>query len=379
MENKILDLFSNDLFVKATLSKPRSKTADLKNVYIEKIASLEEHPFKLTYRYTTKDQTKVMTLQELGTAVAQYLQDDFYFADFYIEDAIHGLKQSKKGKSTWSIKKTQTSKSVRTSHDKVKKRPIDEDADFLMKLGLSSSNGRIFHQSQAKYKQINRYVELVSHLLPEGLGKLDIADMGSGKGYLTFALYHYLKEKGVDVKMKGIEMRPDLIEKCNRIARDLNKDGLSFELGNILDAEIGQKDMVIALHACDIATDMAIHKALQADAQYIVLAPCCHKQVRKAMQVPGDLKAMLRHGILLERQAEMLTDSIRALLLEANGYKTQVFEFISSEHTGKNVMITAIKTNKANPLALQQIENLKDTFGLKEHYLESLLAAKPSL
>lgn len=378
MENKIQDLVGDDNFIKATLSKPRLKSSDLRNIYIDKVDALQ-NPFKLTYRYRTKDQTKVMTYQDLVSTLVKLLKEEFYFADFYTEAYITSLKQSKKGQLTWSHKRTSASKTPKRTHDKVKKRPIGEDADFLKRLGLASSNGRIFQQSHGKFRQINRYVELVAHLLPDSMSKLNIVDMGSGKGYLTFALHHYLQNKGMDVTMKGIEMRPDLVDKCNQIANDLDKQGLTFEVGNIIEANIGKQDLLIALHACDIATDMAIYKALMAEAKYIVLAPCCHKQVRKAMQVPSDLKPMLRHGILLERQAEMLTDSIRALLLEAHGYKTQVFEFISSEHTGKNVMITALKTNKVNKEALQQIEKLKQIFGLKEHYLEVLLASIPSL
>jgi hypothetical protein len=201
--------------------------------------------------------------------------------------------------------------------------------------------------------------------------------MGSGKGYLTFALYDYLQNV---IKQKatvyGIEMRDDLVNKCNSIAEHVGFDGLHFKKGTIQDAEIPAPDMLIALHACDTATDDAIYKGIKANAKLIICAPCCHKQIRKQISPDNELKSITRHGILLERQAEMVTDAIRALLLEANGYKTRVFDFIATEHTPKNVMIVAIKadqpiTNK--PEYLDKVDGLKKLFNIKTHYLETLL------
>jgi hypothetical protein len=204
--------------------------------------------------------------------------------------------------------------------------------------------------------------------------------MGSGKGYLTFALYDYLSSvMGLQPEITGIELRQNLVDFCNKNARLAGFSGLHFVATDINDFQPERLDMLIALHACDTATDLALAKGILAKVDTIVVAPCCHKQIRKAMDTQNELAPVLRYGILEERQAEILTDGIRALLLEANGYKTQVFEFISTEHTAKNVMITAVGTNDDPRLkqqglnALEKVAALKAGFGIEEHYLEHLL------
>ena len=170
-------------------------------------------------------------------------------------------------------------------------------------------------------------------------------------------------------------MRKELVEKCNDIAKQSAFDGLEFKTGSIDTAELPATDMLIALHACDIATDQAIYRGITGGAKVIVCAPCCHKQIRKQLQPQSAVSPVTRFGILEERQAEILTDTIRALILEAYGYKTKVFEFISTEHTPKNVLITAIKTRDTttpDPKALEQINSLKQLFGIKQHELERL-------
>jgi len=218
-------------------------------------------------------------------------------------------------------------------------------------------------------------VELLSNLIKGDTAISSILDMGSGKGYLTFSLHDYLsKQLNTEINTKGIEIREDLVQKCNAIARKHQMKGLSFQLGNIEDFEVKKAHVVIALHACDIATDMAIAKGIKAQAKYIVVAPCCHKQIRKAMQKSDSkLNPLLKYGILKERQAEMITDTIRSLLLESQGYEVNVFEFISSEHTGKNIMLTAKKINRNDGSALEKVKDLKNEFGIDHHYLEKLL------
>jgi len=201
-----------------------------------------------------------------------------------------------------------------------------------------------------------------------------VIDMGSGKGYLTFALYEYLQQQNPKVKVQGVELRQDLVDKCNAVAKKSGYKGLSFVQGSIEDAKVSKVDMVIALHACDIATDMAIAKGVKAGAKYIAVAPCCHKQIRKAMgKTKTVLQPLIAYGILKERQAEMVTDTIRALLLQSEGYKTNVFEFIDLEHTAKNVMITGVLSGKKITKARREIADIKAEFGISEHYLETLL------
>ncbi len=201
-------------------------------------------------------------------------------------------------------------------------------------------------------------------------------DMGSGKGYLTFALYDHLQTKNIDAKVSGIELREDLVNKCNHIAGLSKYSGLHFHKGSIKDTLSENVDMLIALHACDTATDDAIYKGIKAGAGIIICAPCCHKQIRKQIAPTNSLKYITKHGILLERQAEMVTDTIRALLLEAHGYKTSVFDFIEEEHTPKNVLIVGIKRERSGQLYqenMDRVSSLKELFGIREHYLEKLI------
>jgi hypothetical protein len=202
---------------------------------------------------------------------------------------------------------------------------------------------------------------------------LSIADMGSGKGYLTFALYDYLTNiRKIRCRITGYDVRPDIIGLCYNVAVNQGFVGLTFQQKDIDQVDMTGIDMVIALHACDIATDMAIAKGIQGDAKYIIVAPCCHHQIRKDMKHDNVMSPMLQHGILEERQAEIITDGIRALIMEAYGYQTKVFEFISTEHTPKNLMITGKKT-KPDPTAMAKVEAIKSFFGIPYHYLEKLL------
>jgi hypothetical protein len=200
--------------------------------------------------------------------------------------------------------------------------------------------------------------------------------MGSGKGYLTFALYDYLTNTlGKKPVMTGVEFREDLVKSCNLIAEKSKFDQLNFIAGTIEEVELKGIDILIALHACDTATDDAIYRGITAGASLIVCAPCCHKQIRKEMNVTNELHSLVKFGILKERQAEIITDTIRALILEAYGYKTKVFEFISTEHTPKNVMIVGRKTAGENPAKekiFRDIAAIKASFGIKGHYLEGL-------
>lgn len=230
-----------------------------------------------------------------------------------------------------------------------------------------------------KFRQINKFVEIIDSILPSSppADVFKVADMGSGKGYLTFALYdHLTNNRNFKADITGVEMRPELVQKCNAITWQSGFDGLQFVGGTIQEYDPGKIEMLIALHACDTATDDAIATGIRAGAATIIVAPCCHKQVRKAMTPPSALRPMLQHGIFAERQAEMLTDALRALLLTRQGYQVKTLEFISNEHTPKNVMIIATRSNKKVAVARieKQIALLKKTFGIEYHYLETLLA-----
>jgi hypothetical protein len=331
------------------------------------------------FRHQTKDITKNILLADALVQVNDLLKNDFCIANLFTSEADISWEVSAKGKERL-LKKTATFQKVPArSHDKQKKRFV-QDNHFLIELDILDAKKRIRKDKGNKFKQINKFIEIIDSLLTANLSKqkaLDIIDMGAGKGYLTFALYDYLiNNLKIQAKVKGVEIRPDLILKCNNIAKKVGFEGLSFEKGFISDYNIGQTDILIALHACDTATDDAIFKGIQANAQLIICAPCCHKQIRKEIKKSETAQAILDYGILKERQAEIITDAIRALLLELAGYKTKVFEFISTEHTGKNVMIVGEKHNRGvdQPKLLNKINQLKTAFGIEKHYLERLLS-----
>jgi SAM-dependent methyltransferase len=211
-----------------------------------------------------------------------------------------------------------------------------------------------------------------------------VVDFGSGKGYLTFAVHDHLRCQGRDARVAGVELRPDMVSLCESAARTLHAEGLRFIEGDVRTHDPGPIDVMIALHACDTATDHAIHLGLRGGAEIILCSPCCHKEVRPQLMSPQPLRPLLKHGVHLGQQAEMLTDTLRAMLLEACGYETQVFEFVSLEHTNKNKMILAVRrAGDIDPAAretlLSQIRDIKGFYGVREQCLETLLLKEASL
>lgn len=373
--DQIDQLVQSGVNFKITFSKQRHQNTDIVNVYLKPAVIKNQVQYSLTYRFRTKDEVKNYSSGQISGVIDDLLGNMFFNAVLFKEDVEVTLLQSKKGKSSLITKKVNKEIIIDTQHDHQKSRLIPEKQTWLQALGLAGKDGKILDKSQDKYRQINKYIEIIDHLIKDFPSDqiISIADMGSGKGYLTFALYdHLANNKKMRCKMTGYEMREEMVTLCYNIAIKEGMVGLTFHQKNIEDANVTGMDMVIALHACDIATDMAIAKGIQAGAKYIVVSPCCHKQVRSNMKHDNVLTPILKNGILEERQAEILTDGIRALIMEAHGYRTQVFEFISTEHTSKNLMITGVKSTP-DPLALKKVEDLKQYFGLTYHYLEKLL------
>jgi hypothetical protein len=256
---------------------------------------------------------------------------------------------------------------------------------FLRALGVTDDRGQLIASMSRKWKQINRFIEVFaaawkSSALDLGAAPLQVVDFGAGKGYLTFALHDYLQDTlGVEVRTTGVDLRADLVKACRDTVTALRIEGLSFSQGDIAShgAKSQRFDVMIALHACDTATDDAIHQGIRAGAAIIMCAPCCHKQLRPQLLAPHPLRPILQHGIHLGQEAEMVTDGLRALLLDANGYDAQVFEFVSLEHTSKNKMILAVKRAlpKAADPVLKQIRDIKSFYGITEQRLENLLLA----
>jgi len=363
-------------FVQLVLSKNHDKKADLKKIKIT-YSSLND-AFTFTKLFATKELSEKFSKNEGIKEIQNHLNKLFRIGTLYTNQADFAIQINKTGDPSFhkrapSFPFKNTNKNRSTA------------APFLVELGVLKENGNPQKGKGDKYKQINKFVEIMASLLKSyyhenEIKELKIVDMGAGKGYLTFALYDFLVNNlRIKARITGVEVRDDLVNKCNDIAQNVGFESLQFEKGYIGNYYLAKTDVLIALHACDTATDDAISKGIKSNADLIICAPCCHKQVRKLMNCQTHLQSMLQFGIHNDRLAEMLTDTIRALILEANGYETSVSEFISTEHTGKNVMIIG-KKRKADNLGespqfyLQQIEKLKTEFGLKFHYLEKLLA-----
>lgn len=371
--------FQAGQLLKCTLSKTTSAAAPgLKNIYIRPVTLKAGLKVAFNYRYATRDEVKNYSLEEALEILKTLLGTAFLNAEMFTTERDFSLRFEKDGTARMTEKKSSGAVFLETGHDREKKRLLDPAAPWLHALGITSAKGEVLAAAQDKWRQINKYLETIESLLRQHALPPDvrIADMGSGKGYLTFALYDFLVSRmQMQPQITGIELRPALVEFCNKTARENAFEGLHFVATDINDYQPERLDMLIALHACDTATDLALATGIHQKAQIIVAAPCCHKQIRRDMETRNEMAPLLRFGILEERQAEILTDGIRALLLESRGYKTHVFEFISTEHTAKNVMITAVAEKKPKPAepVLEKIAALKSGFGIPEHYLERLL------
>ena len=367
-------------FIKLILSNKRDKFNDLKAVYVKPVLIKEKEHLNFVYKYNTKDITKNFILVEAFENLKKLLKEHFYQTIVFTLAADYDLLIRKDESSSFKKSKASISKKPKVQHNKVKDKLIKtKDNIYLQELGVINASGNILADKQKKFKQINKYIEIIDNILKpiDFKGDFTVVDMGAGKGYLTFALYDYLQNvSDKNPNIIGVELRKELVEKCNIISDKASFEKLRFIEGSIKKAEIEKIDVLIALHACDTATDDAIYRGIKANAKVIICAPCCHKQIRKQIKPTDELKLVTQFGILKERQAELLTDALRALLLEAHGYKTKVFEFISTEHTPKNVLIVGVK-NKAlkEPDAeiIKQIQSIKKTHGIDFHYLEKLL------
>ena len=374
--HKITQSVEKQTFIKLTLSKPKFQT-DLQNIYVRFLEIKNTPKLSLTFRYKTRDEVKNYDVTEGVDFIKTQLGTTFLNAVLITSESDTTLAFNKKGENpNLSTHKTQQAKSVAaTTHNKEKKRLLDPTQPYFHALEITDSKGSVTPNGQKKFKQINKYIEIIDSLLKETKLPNDaiIADFGSGKGYLTFALYdHLVNNLEMTPSVSGFELRENLTQFCNELAQKSTFGNLNFIAQDINEYQTERLDMLIALHACDIATDIAIAKGIKADAQIIVVAPCCHKQIRKQLNVKNEMQPLLKYGILEERQAELLTDGMRALLLEAHGYKTKVFEFISTEHTPKNVMIVGIKSTPKKE-ALAQIEAIKKHYGIEYHALENFL------
>ncbi len=342
-------------------------------------------------RFSTKDITKNLPVDAaLSTLMGQCGMQGFRNAHLHTVDGQEvQLAFSKKGKATVRVGSQpkaagaapEPAQAVSEAHNRTKQRLLTQDRPFLHALGVTDAQGHVVPAMSRKWKQINKFLEVFSSALAASSladGRpLHVVDFGSGKGYLTFAVHDWLQHTlGRAAQVTGVELRPDLVALCQGVIDQLGLQGMRYEQGDVRHYHPQALHVVIALHACDIATDHAIYLGVRAGADIIMCSPCCHKEVRPQLLSPHPLRPILQHGIHLGQEAEMLTDGLRALLLEACGYDTQVFEFISLEHTNKNKMILAVRRQQPRDAApvWQQIADIKAFYGIQHQCLEQLLA-----
>lgn len=380
--------FTDNTLQRVVLSKYQGDEADLNRVTIRPVLLKNAVALSFLYEYQTRHVTKNLSLNESLALLTQELSTHYKNAHMVSDAKEIQLRFSKKGKALINehrvkgakTKLAQPDLNQNLAHNREKHRFVKQDRPYLAALGVTDAQGQIIPAMSRKWKQINKFIEVLSGAIENTRlverQEIHIADFGSGKAYLTFAVHDYLCDTlAVKPQVTGVELRQGLVDLCNQTAAKLALQGIKFEQGDVQHFAAQNINIMIALHACDTATDYAINMGIRSNADIIMCSPCCHKQIRPQLKSPSILAPLLQHGIHLGQEAEMLTDGLRALLLEAHDYDTQVFEFISLEHTNKNKMILAQKRKvpRDNSAILTQIAELKRFYGVKEHCLEELL------
>ena len=350
MKEYLLEQIVTKQLITATISQPRAKSNEVKRVKLKPIEIKNVYHIQLEYQYERILKHENISLEVFSETLVDLLEQ---FRQLHIDFLTEKVQAqlSKKNKVMWKSEKTAATKTIDLSHNRKKNYLLDEHTPypFLIRLGVQTSDGKVKKQKYDKFKQINRFIEFIDDTLAY-LPKdktVRILDFGSGKSYLTFALYHYLKiEKGLDIRVTGLDLKKEVIEECAQIADDLGYKQLEFLVGDINDYnDETAVDMVVTLHACDVATDMALARAVKWGASVILSVPCCQHELNTQLDASG-LDIMLKHGLIKERFAALATDSIRAEILNMVGYEAQLVEFIDMENTPKNILIRAYKTGK---------------------------------
>lgn len=374
MENlkKSIDEMLNEELFKIVISNKANK--DLK--YNKIVISLKSSP-KNTYYQIEKFTDKQVFHENievdfLSDKLIEIIYENYKQVTAWSLNNTYDLKISKKGKVFLNKRKSDNSNLIKKGHNKEKNYILKEGMiiEPLIDLGVFTKEGKVINSKYDKYKQINRFIEIIDDEIKKNDYKdLTILDFGCGKSYLTFVLYYYfVKIKNINVKMIGLDLKEDVIKKCNEIAKRYNYENLHFELGDINGFKYTNKvDMVITLHACDTATDYALYNAVKWNSKMIFSVPCCQHELNSQMK-SDSLSILTKYGIVQERVAALMTDSIRANLLECAGYKTQLLEFIDIAHSPKNILIRASKSNinkDKKEKSLTEVHNLINTFNFK--------------
>lgn len=379
-EEVLTKTVSNNL-VRIVFSKP-NKDSEMSGAKVRPVKIKDELFFQITKSVGSKDTNTKREVHEnvpFRNAVKELMKYiPGFFMQALIETETEGYTVLSNKKGTVTVIKNKTTSGVKAApmeHNRAKNYLIEEgeNVPFLIDLGVMTKEGKIVASKYDKFRQINRYLEFVEDICDKLKSDkpIRIIDFGCGKSYLTFALYYYLTvKKHFDVKITGLDLKPDVIETCNKLKNKYKYNNLSFEVGDIGNYEgTDSVDMVITLHACDTATDYALYKAIKWGAKVIMAVPCCQHELNKVIDVKS-IAAVTQYGILKDRISAIFTDSIRANILKEYGYDTQILEFIDMEHTPKNLMIRATKNSKP-VLAKSEMD--------KAHELEEFVGAKLTL
>jgi SAM-dependent methyltransferase len=370
LEQLLDDLLAGDALTRAVLSKPRDRAGATK-VTVEPVQLRDGLRYRFTSHFADRTTDENLPGAEARAQLGELLAGRFRQGLLQTEEADWQVLGPK------VLKRPPTRGAATRVHDRKKRYVLEEGTPvpFLVELGVMTPDGKVKKGRYDKFRQVNRFLELVEDVVPSlrAEGTLRVVDFGCGKSYLTFALYHLLTElRGRDVEIVGLDLKEDVIATCNALAGRSGYERLRFERGDIADFDAGDGvDLVVSLHACDTATDHALAQAVRWDASAILAVPCCQKEAYGQLRSDA-LGPLLRHGLAKERFAALVTDALRAQLLELAGYRTQLVEFVELEHTAKNVLIRAVKGRPAGAAARQAYEELRDSLGL-EPTLERLL------
>lgn len=369
---QLLDICISDKLIDMVISGQKNKSEDKAvKVRIRPVILKNEIEYQVPEFVGRKVLHSNHSAADVKKKIIDYMTEDFKQAQINMTDAAATILSSKSKTLTCKYKKAGQLKVQRDlSHNRTKKYIIQEGKPvaFMIDLGVMGQDGKIIRTRYDKFRQINRFLEYIEDILPK-LDKereLTIIDFGCGKSYLTFAMYYYLKElKGYNIRIIGLDLKADVIEHCNELRTRYGYDKLDFYVGDIATyKDVDKVDMVVTLHACDTATDYALAKAVKWGAEVILSVPCCQHEANRTIK-SDILSPVMEYGILKERMAAIVTDAARAKLLTANGYDTQILEFIDMEHTPKNLLIRAVKGGKEDISAREKTKDMLEALNLE--------------
>ncbi|HNC99588.1 MAG TPA: SAM-dependent methyltransferase, partial [Myxococcota bacterium] len=336
-------------FVKLTLSKPRQRGDGPQQAFGRPVELKAGPHVSFLLRHATKDITVNYPVDQAAAAVEKLLSATFANGHLFTTTGDFELRSNKKGVARFSRHPATFTEAPVAAHDRSKRYVLDPaKAPYLAELGITTPEGHIKSDKADKYRQMQNIIKILDGVVADsslrGRPTLRVIDMGCGKGYLTFALHDYFNHHlCIPTEVIGVDRNVELMAFCNDVAQKTKAEGLHFEVSGVEDFEVGQVDLLVALHACDVATDIALYKGIVGGAGIVMAVPCCQKELRPQFKAPRDELPLLKHDTFKDRYSQMLTDALRGLLMESQGYQTRVIEFISDAHTHRNVMIVATR------------------------------------